>query len=279
MGMIRQRPSRGSATLKGWIVLMEAVEDLAAGLRSWRTSYLLAIQDIQLRYRRSLLGPFWISAALVATVLALAYVLAPVFRADLVSYLSFIGAGLLAWNTILALMNEACASITEHSVFLQNVRMPLTVIAGRIVVRNGIVFAHNSTAIVALLLIFGARFSMISLLAAPGVLIILLVGYFLVMALGPVCARYRDVPLVIQNVMQVIFFLTPIFWMPNGASHRPLFAAANPFYHLIELIRAPLLGNFPTALDWQVASWTCAGVAALAIISVSLTRRRLNLWL
>lgn len=261
------------------VSLIDALAEMSAGLRSWRTSYLLALQDIQLRYKRSLLGPFWISAALLATILALAYVLAPVFQTDFVSYISFIGTGLLAWNLIVALINESCTSVTEHTELLQNVRLPLSVIAGRIAIRNSIVFAHNLIAVILLLLIFGERFSVVALLAAPGALTILVFGYLLVMAMGPLCARYRDIPLVIQNVMQVIFFLTPIFWMPNPSSHRPMLTAPNPFYHLIELVRAPLRGEQATWFDWQIALWSCAVVGLLAIVSISMTRKRLNLWL
>jgi ABC-type polysaccharide/polyol phosphate export permease len=252
---------------------------MAVGVSRWRTSYGLALQDIELRYRRSLLGPFWISAALVATVLALAFVFAEVFRTEFVTYVSFIGAGLLAWQLILALVNEGCGSITEHTGFLQNVHMPTTVIAGRIAIRNAIVLAHNLVAMLALLLIFGSTFSLTALLVVPGALVILCFGYFLSIALGPICARFRDIPLVIQSAMQVIFFLTPIFWMPSSVSHRPMFTAANPFYHMIELIRAPLLGELPTELNWRVAMWCCGAAMILAVVSVSLTRRKVNLWL
>lgn len=252
---------------------------MAVGVGRWRTSYKLALQDIELRYRRSLLGPFWISAALVATVLALAFVFAEVFRTEFVTYVSFIGAGLLAWQLILALVNEGCSSITEHTGFLQNVNLPTTVIAGRVAIRNAIVFAHNLAAMVGLLLIFGSMFSLTALLVFPGALLILCLGYFLSIALGPISARFRDIPLVVQSGMQVIFFLTPIFWMPSAVSHRPMFMMANPFYHLIELVRAPLLGDAPTDLNWSVALWCCAGAAILAVASVSLTRRKLSLWL
>jgi len=252
---------------------------MAIGVSRWRTSYKLAVQDIELRYRRSLLGPFWISAALVATVLALAFVFAEVFRTQFVTYVSFIGAGLLAWQLILALVNESCGAITEHTGFLQNIRLPMTVIAGRIMLRNAIVFAHNLVAMVLLLLMFGSTFSPTALMLFPGALMILCFGYFMSMALGPICARFRDIPLVVQSGMQVIFFLTPIFWMPSSVSHRPMFTAANPFYHMIELVRAPLLGTAPTELNWHVALWCCAIAAILAVASVALTRRKVNLWL
>lgn len=259
--------------------MIDAVADITVGLSRWRTSYKLGLQDIELRYKRSLLGPFWISAALVATVLALAYVFADVFKSDFVTYVSFIGAGLLVWQLILALVTESCGSVTEHTPFLQNVRMPLSVIAGRIVVRNSIVFAHNLVAITVLLAIFGAHVQPVALLALPGALVVLMFGYFLSMVLGPICTRFRDIPLVIQSGMQVVFFLTPIFWMPEAVTDRPMFVASNPFFHLIELVRMPLLGREPTLLNWQVGLWCCAITAILALIVVATTRKRINLWL
>jgi ABC-type polysaccharide/polyol phosphate export permease len=259
--------------------MISAVVDMAIGVGRWRTSYKLGLQDIELRYKRSLLGPFWISAALIATVLALAYVFADVFRSDFVTYVSFIGAGLLAWQLILALVTESCGSITEHSAFLQNVRLPLTVIAGRIAMRNAVVFIHNVVAMVGLLLIFGVALTPDIVWAIPGVFVILTFGYFLSMAIGPICARFRDVPLVIQSAMQVVFFLTPIFWMPSAVANRVMFIDGNPFYHLIELIRAPLLGHAPTLLNWQVGLWCCGGAAILSVVVVTVTRKRINLWL
>lgn len=259
--------------------MFATVADMAQGVGQWRTSYKLGLQDIELRYKRSLLGPFWISAALVCTILALAYVFSGVFHADFLTYITFIGAGLLTWQLVLSLVTEACTAVTEHAAYLQNVRLPLTVIAGRIAFRNAIVFAHNFIAVVGLFLIFGQHLAPTIIYALPGAALTLLFGYLLCMMLGPICARFRDVPMVIGSAMQVIFFLTPIFWMPEGNTNHPAFITANPFYHFIELVRKPMLGSMPTDLDWQVSLISCAVVGVLAIVSVALTRRRLALWL
>ena len=259
--------------------MLGALSDLAGGLLRWRTSYNLGLQDIILRYQRSLLGPFWISASLLASVLALAYVFSAVFQQSLSSYIAFLASGLLAWQLILALMTESCASVTEHAAYLQNVRMPISVIAGRIVLRNGLIFLHNAVVILAVLVAFGGQISTNSLMALPGVFLILMFGYFLVMVLGPLCARFRDVPQAVQSVMQVIFFLTPIFWMPSAVEGRAVFTDANPFYHFIELVRAPLLGGAPTLLNWQMARWSCSAVAVAGVVSTAMTRKRLSLWL
>lgn len=263
----------------GLMQVLGAIIDMGRGIVHWRTSYTLGLQDIELRYRRSLLGPFWISASLVAMILALAFVFADVFRHDFLHYISFLAAGLVAWQLLNALVNEGCASIVEHSALIQNVPLPLTVIAGRLALRNAVVFMHNITAVIILLLLFGVQFSPAAVLAAPGALVILTFGYFLALTMGPLCARFRDVPLLVQNGMQVIFFLTPIFWMPSTVAHRPMFTNANPLYHMIELVRAPLLGEPASPMNWQVAGWCCAGAATLAVLTTALTRKQLSLWL
>jgi lipopolysaccharide transport system permease protein len=259
--------------------MMSVISDFGAGLSHWRTSYKLGLQDIEMRYKRSLLGPFWITAALVATVLALSYVFASVFQAEFFTFVSFVAAGLLTWQLIVTLVNEGSSAVTEHGNYLKNVPMPMTVIAGRLLFRNTIVFAHNYVAITGLLLIFGAPFSWSMLQALWGVLVILVLGFFLSLVLGPLCARFRDIPLVVQSAMQVLFYITPIFWMPSAMSHRPGFIEYNPFYHLVELVRAPLLGGAPTPQNWQWALGFCFAAAIAAMVSISLTRKRLSLWL
>jgi ABC-type polysaccharide/polyol phosphate export permease len=259
--------------------VLGAIVDMGVGIARWRTSAAMAFQDIELRYKRSLLGPFWISASLVATMLALAFVFAEVFRQDFVEYIAFLGAGLLAWQLVLALVTEGCGAVIEHSAMLQNLRLPQSLIAGRLALRNAVIFAHNLVAVILVLLMFGVSFSPVALWALPGAMTILLFGYFAAIALSPICARFRDIPLVVQSLMQVIFFLTPIFWMPSAVSHRPMFTQANPFYHMIELVRAPLLGHEALAINWQVALWCCVGAAFAAIVVSSLTYKRISLWL
>lgn len=260
------------------MVVLGALQELASGVRQWRTSYKLALQDVELRYKRSFLGPFWISASLVTMVLALSYVFSSVLNHGFSEYVAYLGAGMLTWQLILTMTNEAAGSVIEHGSMMHNVRLPLTVVAGRVVIRCATTFAHNLVAILGLMLMFGATLSPIALLAFPGAILILLLGYFLTLVLGPICARYRDVPLVIQSLMSVIFFLTPILWM-EGQSNRPMFTEFNPFYHMIELVRRPLLGEAPAQLNWIVVIWCCVAIAAAAVVTTVATRRRIALWI
>ena len=55
--------------------------------------------------------------------------------------------------------------------------------------------------------------------------------------------------------MQVVFYLTPIMWLPNLLPERAgmYMLTFNPFFHLIEIVRAPLLGQLPSTQNWLAA--------------------------
>ncbi len=93
------------------------------------------------------------------------------------------------------------------------------------------------------------------------------------------CLRFRDVSQVISNIIQIAFFLTPIIWQPSQGRVSQEFILLNPFYHMIELLRAPLLGHPPTLLNWVVSLGVVAFFAAMAAVSVKISRGRIFLWL
>lgn len=258
--------------------MIGAFVDLGRGLARWRTSFALATQDISLRYRRSVLGPFWISASLVCSVLALSYVFGSILGQDMGSYSAYIGAGLLVWTFMTSATSEASSSVMEHGPLLQNLPMPLPVVAGRVMIRNAIILVHNAIAIFIVLAFFGVTYTPVALLAVPGMLVLMASSYFLVLVLGPLSARYRDIPQIVSSVLQLLFFVTPIVWMRDQMGDRTMLADGNPLFHLIELVRAPLLGDAPTELNWTVGLSVVGALAVMALISVAASRKRVALW-
>ena len=85
-------------------------------------------------------------------------------------------------------------------------------------------------------------------------------GIWAGLLLGIVSARFRDVPPVVSSIVRICFFVTPIIWMPELVPARALVLEANPFFHLVEVVRAPLLGQAPGLESWiAVLLITCAG--------------------
>jgi lipopolysaccharide transport system permease protein len=255
-----------------------ALLDLGRTVTRWRTWSAMAFQDIELRYRRSLIGPFWISASLIGMILALAYVYSAVFKTEFRDMIAHVATGQLAWSLLSAMILEGCRVVVEHGGQMANVPMPMTVAASRVVMRNFIIFLHNVVAVLLLLYLFGVPAQPIGYLAVFGAIIYIYLGFCLALILGPLCARFRDIRQVMESIVQAVFFVTPIFWMPGHASGRPIIIDANPFYHLIELIRSPLLGRYPSELSITYSAYICAVLGVLAIIVLSTTRKRVVLW-
>ena len=67
---------------------------------------------------------------------------------------------------------------------------------------------------------------------------------------GVLSARYRDVPPLVASITRIAFFVTPIIWMPEHLPARAVLLEFNPFFHLLELVRAPLLGQVPGLVSW-----------------------------
>jgi lipopolysaccharide transport system permease protein len=120
-----------------------------------------------------------------------------------------------------------------------------------------------------------------ALRAIVGLILLMLNLSWMALLLGVICTRYRDVPQIIVNLLQVVFYLTPIIWMPQLLPKRAgiLLLNSNPFFHLIEIVRAPLLGGLPSALNWQVSVMLAMAGWVFTILFYGRFRSRIAYWL
>lgn len=60
---------------------------------------------------------------------------------------------------------------------------------------------------------------------------------------------------IVQSLLQIVFYVTPIIWMPSLLPARAgsMILDPNPFYHLLEIVRAPLMSIAPSATNWLVS--------------------------
>jgi lipopolysaccharide transport system permease protein len=239
----------------------------------------MATHDIRLRYRRSLLGPFWLSITMAAQVLGIGLLFSQIMDLPIDTFLMYIGASLLIWGLIAGLIGDGCNVLIDSAGHLRAVPIPTPVLAAQVIQRQLIVFLHNAVVVVVMMAFFGLR-PTVALMALPlGVLIVLAFGYFMAVAFGPICLRFRDLAQVVGSVLQVAFFVTPVIWLRGQGRLSDVFVDANPLYHLIEVVRAPLLGQWPTALNWIVAGGVLGCTIVLAFISLSVSRRKIYMWL
>jgi lipopolysaccharide transport system permease protein len=260
-------------------MLTVAFDEYNQFLKQWRTWHLMATQDIAMRYRRSIIGPFWISITIGVMALAMSWLYANIFNIPFMEHLPHFALGIIVWNLWSSFINEGCGVVMEHEGIVRNVPMSIPVMAAKMVERNLIIFAHNVVAIGGLLLLFKYQFTLVALMAIPGVIALSVFGMLIGGLLGPICTRYRDVSLIVANIVQVMFFVTPILWTANSLKSNMFIVNSNPVYHMIEIVRGPLMGTMPTMTNWLVSLAVIAVVGIASLFSLGLMRQKIYLWL
>lgn len=226
-----------------------AQQDFRQSLVKWRIWLMLAYQDIKLRYRRSILGPFWITISMANTVYSMGYLYGHLFHIELEQYYPFLVAGMLSWSLISTIVLDMIDGLINSESLIKQIKLPYALYIHRIAARNMIIFFHNLLVIVPILAIFHqyAKVNLYSLLLIPSLFVIYINSISYGIILGMIGARYRDISQIIKSLIQVIFFVTPVMWAPNVLGrHSYLIVDLNPFYAFIEIIRQPLLGHLPT---------------------------------
>jgi ABC-type polysaccharide/polyol phosphate export permease len=249
--------------------IVEGIDNIRRGLAHWRVWHLLGINGLRRRYRRSRLGQSWVTLTTAILIGALGFTYSVLFRQPVATLLPWIGIGMIMWAYFSAIANECSGIFAAHGPYYLNQKMVLSVSIISVIYRNSIVLAHNMTIAIVLILLFGVPVNWNTLALVPGLVIcwlmLLCTGY----VLGMICTRFRDAAQIVENILQIAFFVTPIMWKPDFLPPEVRFIADyNPFALFISLLRNPLLGQ-PVALS----SWTAAlvfttvgGFAALWII-------------
>jgi lipopolysaccharide transport system permease protein len=262
--------------------VLSAFKDIQQGIKKWRTALMLAYLDVKLRYRRSVLGPFWITISMGITVFLTGYLYGHLFHVDLQSYYPFFAAGMLAWSFISAAIPELTEAFVLSDSLIKQIKLPYSLYIHRVATRNLIIFFHNIVVIVPVLAIFHqvAKVNLNTLLLIPNLclLYINLISYGFILAM--IGARYRDVLQIIKSLVQIAFFVTPVLWNPIILPAKDHYLVLlNPFYALVELIRAPLMGVVPAAsVFYMMALITVAGLI-ICFTMLKKYRARIVYWL
>ena len=246
-------------------------------VEQWST---LAWNDIKLRYRRTTLGPLWITLGLSATVLSVGILYGVLFGNELTEYLPYFASGLVIWTFLASAVNDGCAVFLGAAALIRAIPVPLVVHVYRMLGRQLFVLAHNFLLIIGLWLIFRWPLDASFLLFIPGLALNVIVAFGLALFFGIVAARFRDVQLIVSMLLQLVFLMTPIIWQAKGlrGSATSYVADFNPVYHLIEIIRRPLLNQAPTTTSWTIAGVLAAGSFVLGMAFYARYRHRVPFW-
>jgi ABC-type polysaccharide/polyol phosphate export permease len=259
-----------------------ALQDLRDGFLNWEVWGRLAVLEIKRRYRRTVIGPFWSAISLGIFVAAMGTVGGGLWNRDMGDYLPFLASGMLVWLMISSIVIESTKLFTAAEHLIRQTRFDYSILAYALVWRNFIVFLHNASIYVVIVLLFAPRMLLAPtvLLIIPGLFFVMATGVWVALLVGAVCVRYRDVQQFLTSVIQICMFVTPVFWPEDllQGARRFLFVELNPLYHFINVVRAPLLGKVPALSSYIVVILITAVGWALTYAFFSRFRKRIAFW-
>jgi lipopolysaccharide transport system permease protein len=264
-----------------WRSWGRALADLKGGLASRALWSSMGWQDIRQRYRRSMLGPFWLTLSMGLMVGGMGVIYAAIFNQPIERYMPHLTLGLLFWNYLTALVNEGGTTFITAEHVIKQIRIPYSVYLLRTIWRNTLILAHNFVVFFVVALVFDVHPTWATLLFIPGLVLFVLTAFAIGLVFGMVAARFRDIPQIVASLLQVVFFITPILWTPDTlqSTHRVALISWNPFWHFLEILRAPWLGHAPTALNWVVTLSLCAASWLVMLAFFRRFRSRISFWL
>lgn len=258
--------------------LQAGVSDVAEGFRRHRAWRYLAAEQIKNQYRRTVLGPWWITLQTVTYVLGLALVFGQLQNAPLKSFLPYVALGYLTFVLLSGLTRAGANVFVSQAALIKSTRQPLSSLVLRGVTVELIQFGHNALIVV---LFFATGLIDVSpwLALVPfAVLLVLVNGLCLGLWLGTVVARFRDVAPAVDSLLQVLVFFTPVFYRPEDLGGAETAVRLNPYTSFIELLRDGVLGDRPSLATFAGAvGFTLVNVLA-AVVVFSRSRSRLPYW-
>ena len=257
---------------------MIALKDLRDGFSMYQLAFTLGWLDIKLRYRGSVLGPFWLTLSTGIMVLSMGILYSQLFHMQLHDYMPYLALSLVLWNALSGIVTDACLCFTTAEGTIRSVRLPFTVYAARAVVRNVLVLAHNIIVIVAVFAWYGTWPGVAGLAVFGGIALWLMDAIAACLLLGALCARFRDIPPIVGSIVQIAFFLTPIIWRPELIGDGAQWLVLNPFYPLLSLVRDPLLNQMPGVEVWIAGAVWSGLLCAVAALLFARVRARLAFW-
>lgn len=261
--------------------ITDPLEDLTRGASRWDLWGRLGWFDVKRRYRRTIIGPYWGAISLAIFILAVGVVGAGLFNEDLKTYLPFLAAGMVVWIMISTNLVEGCNLFISAANFYRQMQFDYSILAYALVWRNIITFTHNLSVYLIVILVFAPHLlGPELLLAIPGLVLVTANSAWLALVLGMLCLRFRDVQPLVGSITQIAMFVTPIFWSPDTLTslRRLVFVDLNPLYHLIDVVRGPLLGRVPFVESYLVVIAITVAGWGMTYLIFRRFRRRITYW-
>jgi lipopolysaccharide transport system permease protein len=243
--------------------------------------FTLGWQDIRQSYRRSVFGQLWITIGMAVTIGAIGLVFGTIFGTPIQTFLPYLASGLITWGLISGIINDGNMAFISAEAMIKQLPLPKFVYLVRVVWRNLIVSAHNIVIFPVVILAVGGTTSWAILLWPIGIIAAVLSISGLALIFAIVATRYRDFPQIVSAVLTVAFYLTPVIWIRESLTSNELVStivSLNPLYHVLQVGRLPLIGQFPSWNNWIWVFASAAVFWSVAFVMFKKFEKRIAYW-
>ena len=259
--------------------IQKAVLDVSKAFELRAVSLALGWNDVKSRYNRSRLGAFWASLSILIFVCALGPIYARLIGAEVREYMIHLLLGFIVWNYVSSIIMDSGREFIASASYLSSFQLSYFSLLFRVVWRNLVVLAYQMLVFVLFALMLKQPISFAWLLAPFALLLTTLSALWMGLLMSVLATRFRDLSELMNNILRLVFFLTPIIWMPRLNPELLIVAELNPFYHLLEIFREPLLHSQINPHSW-IISMIIAIVGWLVAFPVfARYRARIAFWL
>lgn len=230
----------------------------------------LSLSDLRSRWRRSFFGVFWSIMQPLGITLLISIVFGKMFNSPITTYAPYILSGILVWDYLITCVTGGSLSFVQADAYIKQCNHPLAIYTLRTVLTATFILALASVSLISwTIVVLPENFGWCWLSALTIFPMLALIAWPLSTMLAYIGVRFRDVPHALGLVMQGLWFISPVYFetkiFRSGGLHALI--DYNPVYHLLQIVRAPLLeGKWPTLVNYEYVIGTAIVFMILALL-------------
>lgn len=253
--------------------------DIFLGLKLLNIAFFFAWGDTKARYRRSILGPWWMVLSTAISVAGLGFLWSMLLKDDPVKLVPSLTVGLVIWQLLSGCIIEAPSIFVRNAHFIRNLKLPFFLFPQQLLLRHLIILGHSVVVIVVVVTYFSTGFKVEQFLIIPGLVLVLANLAWITVLLAMIGSRFRDVEQIIGSIMPLMFFLSPVIYRPSQLPLAQAIVWANPFSYLITLVRDPIMGSAPPMFVYQVSILALVIGGLFTVYQLGKHRQHISFWI
>lgn len=248
------------------------------GFENYKLWWRLAMTELSIMYRRSILGLLWIIISFMMFIGVKIFIFGSIMNTDPILYSIWVTSGYALWLLIQNTVMDGANVFVAAKPWILGTRLPYGTFVAQNVARHFVNFSLISIVVIALLIAYKWNINMTILTSFLGLVVFIITSIWAHILFGITCAHNRDLMYLVRAIMHVMFFVTPILYMPDQLGDKAGFLNYNPFTHYLAIVRDPIaFGTIPYNSWIIVGGMTAVGFLA-AFIAARTMGRKLAFW-